>query len=255
MSDVVVIAYRLPQINKLETMKKTNGPVRSSQAMPGDSFGTPASANQAIAVNATADNPANDAAVVEAAERLAGALLDLKEILKSFDPATDVTIESLKITVKAGDLLKDLDNTKFTVTDRSYNKNKGVGSAVRGNPNMEEINYAAITGPDGYGAERFPRNSGLVGIMLHELGHISAAGDGFWRSSQGYHKKDPVLRISSFYNTEYATNLERFANNFMDGVATGLNIDLHGLVPGGYRGKAVDPSAIYNSHVPPGKQE
>ena len=255
MSEIVVIGYRLPQVNKLEVVKKTNGPVRSSQAMPGDGFGTPASATQAIAINATADNPANEAAVVAAAERLAGALLDLKEILKSFDPATDVRIESLKLTVKVGDILKDLDNTKFTVTDRNYEKNKGVGSAVRGSPNLEEINYTAITGPDGYGAERFPGNSGLIGIMLHELGHISAPGDNFWRSSQGYQKKDPVLRGSSFYNTEYAINLERFANNYMDGVASGLNVDLHGLAPGGYRGNAVEPNQIYNTHVPPNKQE
>jgi len=255
----IITGYRRPLTNRVDLANsKSTGPVVSSQAMAntGDgAYGVPADAAQAVSVNITVTVAANADGVREAAERLAISLLELKDILQGYTADTKVVFSSGSTTV--GNILQDMNNTRFTVTDETgFGGNNGVGAAIRGTPNTETINYHSILNePQSYGDKSlYPGNTGIYGIMLHELGHISALGEGFRSYSVNLQRQDPTTKTSTFYQTDYSKNLELFANNFMDAAATALRINLYNLAPGGYRGTAKAPSDIYNSHVPPNQQ-
>lgn len=260
MSDIVVIAYRRSNSVLLEMASSGIGAVTANQPRAGDSFGTPADAEQPVAgVNVEVTNPANRDAVIAAAQRLAEAIVQTLGMLGSLDPNKVISVPDAGTSATVAQIIADINNTKFTVTDRTDFQNNGVGSAVRGATfNTETINFNAINGPNGtgYGASTYNNNAGLVGIILHEMGHISLGGDALYRSSIQYQRRDPTTKyISNFYNTVYAQNLEAFANDFMNAAAKAMNnFDLQGMLPGGRSG-SVDAVSIYNSHVPPSQQE
>lgn len=154
-----------------------------------------------------------------------------------------------------GEILSILQNTEFTVTDRSNFQNTGVGAADRssdGSAHKDTINYIAIIGDStrtGYADPIFTDNSGMHGLVLHELAHMTQAGDNFFNRSIEIWRADPTkVEGSSFYPTDYSRNVEAYANELMTQLSTVININLYGFRPG-TSAPPITPEAIYQAHT------
>lgn len=152
-----------------------------------------------------------------------------------------------------GEMLATLMNTQFTVTDRTNFNNNGVGAAQRGTdggPNIDIINYEAIVGSSmgiGYADASYPQNSGMYALVLHEVAHMTAAGSLFFDRSAQVARADPTVG-GQFYGTEYATNVEAFANSFMTQTSNAAGVNLFGIRPGTST-DPVTPESIYQAHT------
>jgi hypothetical protein len=202
-----------------------------------------------ISVTVSITNPANKDRAEAAAKKLIESIAQLIQKLEKEDPDKTFTFNGK--TYRVGDLLYDLQNTNFTVTDRKDFQNNGVGRAERGTngaPNTEMVNMDAILDGNGggYGSQNYRYNGGMMAFLLHELGHISQLGKELFDESYALWAKEPIeIRGDDFYKTDYAPNLEAFANDFMNAAAGASAINLEGVQPGGHSG-AVSPVQIYN---------
>lgn len=191
----------------------------------------------------------DQARMEEAAKKLIKGIMTVLTKLQTSNPAAIIT--PLGYTVTVGDMIETLKNTIFTVSDVDHYRNKGVGTADRGEngqPNRDTINYLAI---EGYAA--WPNDSGLHAIVLHEAGHMTVAGDAFFERSKQVQLQDPTVS-REFYETEYAPNLEAFANSIMSGIAAEVGLNLYGIQPGTSEPPQT-PEAIFeanNGHPFPG---
>ncbi len=145
----------------------------------------------------------------------------------------------------------ELLNTEFTVTDRTDFNNNGVGSADYGEgtgPNMDSINYQDIIGdgqdPNFYGNPNYVDDSGMSILILHEVAHMNQVGFNFWQLSFQVHRADDTVNGSQFYDTQYGTNNEAFAEALAQQMANAINMNLHGATTGQH-GSPQEPTDIY----------
>lgn len=193
----------------------------------------------------------DQAKLEEAARKLVEAAINLITKLESSDPTALMVVLDRIVTV--GEMLQTLLDTQFTITDATNFGNNGVGTARRGiggSPNIDVINYEAIIGGSsgiGYGDPAYPDNSGINALVLHEVAHMTQAGYDFYIRSTEVARADPTDN-SDFYQTEYASNLEAFANELMTETSLEIGVDLHGVRPG-TSAAPVTPESIYQSHT------
>lgn len=247
--EIVVTGYRLSgggvtfsRSNSGDGMYETESELLP--ASEGETVGPP------ISIRVLIVNPANRERAEAAAKKLIEAIAQALHKLEAADPNKTFTFAGH--TYRVGDVLTDLRNTDFTVTDRTDFDNNGVGQAKRGElglRNSELVNMESITGAGGYASPNWPENAGMMALILHELGHISVSGDLLFYSSYGFWSREPAdRRGANFYDTDYGRNLEAFANDFMNAAAAAIGVNLHGALPGGKSGAEL-ATEIYDRHM------
>ena len=217
---------------------------------------TPADQSKQAVVSAVlsqSDDSEQDAQIMEAAVNVTRALGKIDSALSSIPSNTIISWDGVSET--AGQVLANLHNTTFTVGN-FVQTNGGVGAAthgINGNPNSDQLNYTAFVGPNGYASPAYTDDQGLIGILLHELGHISQSGyDNLlqemavyrndYGSTYGFYNVDP-----SNQRSDYNFDNERFANDFQQAVGDAINVD-HSQFSPTYGYGAVGASQIYNDH-------
>lgn len=255
MSDIIVTGQRR-QDGTITFWNATTGTVGISfkttrQVDPngGDGSGDP-ELTVSVKVQKTKDET-DQAKLQTAAQQLIKAIIEIVEALQLADP--NAVITTLGRTTTAGAMLDTLMNTQFTVTDATGFNNNGVGTAqhgLNGAPNTDVINYEAIIGgaTNGYADPGFPDNSGMHALVLHEVAHMTTTGYEFWQRSLQIFNADRTVAGGNFYNTDYATNVEAFANSLMNQAASASGVNLHGVSPG-TSAAPVSPESIYQSHT------
>jgi hypothetical protein len=198
-----------------------------------------------IVVSVSVADEANRPRAEAAAKKLIEGLAQVLQKLEAADP--DRTIRFAGRTYRVGDILVDLNNTDFKVTDRTDFQNNGVGASTRnidGGFHSDVINMNAIF--NYYGNPPYPNNSGLVSLILHELGHISMAGYLFFTLGYELWWAEPADKRGDYNNSAYFTNNEKLANDFITSASTELGLTYAFLpVPGP---GAVEPAAIFEQH-------
>lgn len=201
-----------------------------------------------VVVKVQVANPANRERARQAAERLALVLVRELQRLEAADPNAMITV--LGRVYLVGEVLFDLNNTDFIVTDQTDFQNNGVGASSRGQygaRNTDIINMDAIL--DGYGNPGHPNDIGMTVLVFHELAHMSQMGQDFFELSAHFHNSEPADKRGPFYPSDYSKNNEAFANDFKNeihsifGIADGPNPPDNATVG------AREPSDIYQDHA------
>lgn len=250
---IVVIGYRKPDgvIERYETLTTNEYFTRFKSPREVDPNGGEAEAPaDHVAVRVNVDDSSNRSRAEAAAKILVKAISREIARLGTANPATVIQIGDKNYTV--GAILGDLLNTEFTVTDRTNFGNNGVGQALRGAdgfPNTDLINMNAIL--DQYGASTWIDGEGMVLLVYHEMGHISAVGHEFFISNVDYYSREPDgIRAPDCYlpPTDYSINLEAFANDFKNALGTELGMATGPNPPDNTVGHR-DPADIYHEHM------
>lgn len=206
-------------------------------------------------VNVLVADASHQAAALDAGANVARALARIESALAGVPTSTQIVFDGRSLTV--GTVLDTLHNTKFIIDDAATYNNGGVGSAqigTSGNPNVDHLNYAAFTGTGSYADSNYQKDAGLVGILLHEIGHLTTVGDAFRTDEINWYKKDygTTAGFEVFTNgakSAYSISNEKFANDFSLAVvtATGTALSLTGYSP--TFGYGAEPGAsIYADH-------
>ena len=191
---------------------------------------------------------ANRNGCIEAGKRLLEAVKRVRDKLV----ASSGTVTILGRNISMADLVADIDNTNYVVTDQTAFGNNGVGSAARGSggaPNTDTINFQAIIGggnpPFGYSVG-YPNGEGMNAITLHELVHMSLTGTNFFNGNVTAYDAAVINNTVTgpFYGSRFGNNQEAFVNDALVAIGnlTGIAIDAgQGPIrPGGYA-NAVEP--------------
>lgn len=151
----------------------------TSPPPPYDSDPAPGEPGAAASVNVQITDSANEAEAIKAAENIAKAVTEIRAALEGLAPSTSVQWFSGGETMTAAQALSELNNTIFVVDDTTNYGNGGLGTAERGlsgAPNTVTLNFDAFDGDGGdYADPNYTNNQGVVGMMLHELGHVTQA--------------------------------------------------------------------------------
>ncbi len=192
-------------------------------------------------------------AATTAAQNIARALAKIEAELQSLDPSTVINWDGNSMT--AGEILTTLNSTKFVVTDNPNFNNAGVGSAD-GDTNTVTLYYGAYDGigTNDYASPNYQNDAGLVGILLHDIGHMTPAGEE-WHDMSLYYYKEEFGTESGYYDSSnvlafaYARNDEKFANDFAYATGAAFGADTLTGVNLAYGTGAIDPLTIYNGHI------
>lgn len=189
----------------------------------------------------------------EAAKNVAEALGVIIEAATKLPSNTQIALPDGKTTT-AGQLLSDIKNTKFVITDvANPANNKGVGGADRANM-TDTLYFAAFV--EGSGQSSYTNaqwsGQGLVGILLHEMGHLSSAGNSVynserskWAQENGKFKRN--WRPDDFWTSNYSNDNELYQHGFAlaSAAALGIGLDKYDTIfkgqydPDHYRGAAM----------------
>lgn len=193
-----------------------------------------------------------------AAQKLAKAVVQVITAAEASNPNSQVTL--LGETISVGEILDVVMGTTYIVTDGPLPPNRGLGTADRATM-TDTINILAILGTDPVttvggvlpgkpGYDSFPM--GMVGLVLHEAAHMSAAGDRFFKLSALIARSDTTTGAGvDFYSNlpgaiEYSQNNEYFANELMTLIAGKIGLPLQGFRP--FPGTPESPEGIYLRH-------
>lgn len=161
-----------------------------------------------------------------AAQNIARVLTRIEADLDALPPGTPVTWHGNTLTAKA--VLDIIHATTFIVSDRSNNGNSGVGAANSVN-HTDTLYYEAFDGDGGdYASPNYVNDAGLVGILFHEIGHLSAPGASFDGDSRAFYQKEHHS-FSGYIGSDYFKNNEKFANDFAYSAASAFGENLAGL--------------------------
>lgn len=175
-------------------------------------------------VNVQVDNINNLAQAIEAAQNVATALAKMLDQLSSLNVNDVVVFMNNSITV--GNLIDLINKTEWVVTDRMY-ANAGVGSSYtpqNGNP-RDYLNFSSFRGPDGYASPNYTNMQGMIGILLHELAHLSTQGQAFTNASESTYLRKNDNSYEDYYRSNLARNNEIWANDFMKATSTAFGLD------------------------------
>lgn len=203
------------------------------------------------AVRVHVSDPANLAAATIAADNVARGLAELESKFDHLDPNTTINWDGQTMT--AGKALDIINNTTWIVSDQSNYNNGGVGSADYVN-HTDTLNYRAFDGVIGPGEQgdyahpNYQHDEGLIGILAHEVAHLSDAGqDWFSRSYSDYRQEhgDYV----GFENSDYYRNNEEFASDFAVAAGQAFGVDIANAGLPYYNGSgATDPDQTLINH-------
>lgn len=194
-----------------------------------------------IPVMVSVSNPANQARAEEAARKLILAIAEVLRKLNSTDRSVKFQFAGKTYTV--GEVLDDINNTDYSVSDDTDFGNNGVGKSIHGlngERHRDIINFEAVL--NGYG--RPSDNLGLISLIFHEHGHLSVPGYEFLVLNFATYNREPETVRGEWKNSEYARNVEKFANEFLV-AATGAAQITYGFVPDPGVG-SVDPDTIFD---------
>lgn len=223
--------YNIPMTFTDMTMTSRNGEAPSQAYSEGSSPGT-----GTISVNVKVENPANRDAAIEAAKNLVLTLSTIIDAASSIMSYHIFTLPDGKLTT-AGQLLQNAKITKFTVSDKKTFGNSGIGTADRISATdlRDEIYFGGLVGPDSYAASTYPNSQGLVGIILHELGHLSAEGKSVYDtaiatwSAEMRKRRRKVPQDQFYLDNEgqiYAKSIENYAHGYGAAAALAINLDI-----------------------------
>lgn len=154
----------------------------------------------------------------------------------------------------AGEILEELNSLKITMTDNSYlHINGGVGTA---NPytNEIELDYRGYAGAGSYADPvLYENDDGLMGILLHDLGHVIDEGEEYFEDSYDRYADENGSTAGYYFQprmnplADYAQNYEAFAEAFAQAAADAFGEDLatYPQRPTTF----LDPDVIYNNHM------
>lgn len=194
-------------------------------------------------------NSANlDEALKAAANVLAG-IEKMKAQLGGLDLNTPLNLNGKATT--AGAELAHLKNINFVVTDGDFSKNGGVGGAQyneNGGPHTVSLHFESFDrdGTKDYAHPNYTHMQGLIGIIAHEMGHLSAEDDAFRDRSERYHWLENIRDITKleFKDGAYFTGVEAWANKYSSDLAAGVGLRIDGWRPDeGFVFE--DPAVIY----------
>jgi hypothetical protein len=244
--DIIVVGYRnndffdffwLYGLNVYEnTVYNPRGTAMGSSAGVVSGVGGSASAHATVNADLTGDT-AKDDQIKDATTNVTMALGKVEALLTSIPANTVVTWDGKSMT--AGALLTELHNTVFTVGDyQSSITNGGVGNAIHNvnGTNTDQLDFRGFTGPASYAAPTYANQQGLVGILLHELGHLSNEGYANLQSEFSFYKREFGQNADFYTSTvahhqDYHADDEKFANDFSRAFATATSFSLTGYNP------------------------
>lgn len=213
----------------------------------------PAAGDVAVKVNVSLTNSANQAKAIDAANNIADAVAAIITAASKLPASTVIPLPN-GTRITAGDLLTQIKGTKFVVTDVQQS-NDGVGSADR--PTMTDTLYFASfaegTGTQAYTQAGYLGN-GVIGIILHEVVHMTAAGYQNWQNSTLYFNREnseTKVKNVPFYGTDYSKANEMFAHVGSISAGNILGFDLSAYSDGMAKGVFKDlsyrsPLQVYN---------
>ncbi|MDJ0278980.1 hypothetical protein QLH51_19545 [Sphingomonas sp. 2R-10] len=213
----------------------------------------PADGEVAVKVNVSLTNSANQAKAIDAANNIAEAVATIIAAASKLPASTVIPLPN-GTRITAGDLLTQIKGTKFVVTDIQQS-NDGVGSADRST--MTDTLYFASFA-EGTGAKAYTQSGylgyGVIGIILHEVVHMSVAGyQNFQNSSLYFNRENAELKIKNapFYGSDYSKANEMFAHVGSISAGNILGFDLSAYNDGMTKGVFKDlsyrsPLQVYN---------
>lgn len=185
-------------------------------------------------VNIQLENPANEARALKAAENVAKAVAEIRALLERLAPDTRISWFNGNDAMTAAEALAELNNTVFIINDVTDYRNGGLGAASRGENgslNSVKLNFDAFDGSGGdYADPNYADNQGVVGMMLHELAHITKQGDQFYTLSRRNYRRvteDPAFENYNFSDFWY--NNEAYDYDFAKNFAAALSLDISQL--------------------------
>jgi hypothetical protein len=212
----------------------------------------PTIASDSVTIKLT--NNANMQEALKAAGNILSGLNKLRADLKAVAPDKSVTFSGKVMT--RDEALNLLNKTTFTVTD-VMPSNGGTGSAeydASGNHRVS-FHFESYDG-DGIGDYAHPNyenQEGVVGIILHELGHLTQAGYEFNKLSFSlFSRENAELKTPDrqFHESEYYPNQEARANDFARAVAYSFGVDIDTWVDDPTHGLVwQSPHDIYNENI------
>lgn len=214
-----------------------------------------------VNVNVNITNSSNEAKAKEAAQNIAAAVATIVDAALKLPPNTSITLPSGG-TITVGDLLNDLKATKFIVTDNPNLGNNGVAKADH--TAMTDTLYFAQfvegAGPTSYSNSGW-QGQGIIGVILHELGHLSAGGYANaineinrFNNEMSIRKIPPVQR--DFYGSDgadYNFDNESYAQGYASNAASVLGLDISILTnayeTNGQVGQFRGAEAVFDDHA------
>lgn len=203
-------------------------------------------------VKVSVSNSSNLEAAKRAAENIARGLATLEAELEALPPNTPVNWDGETMT--ASQALNVLNTTTWVVSDQSNFSNGGVGGADHRTDTVT-LNYRYFDGvidpghQGDYAHPNYQNDQGLVGILLHEVGHMSDLGaDRDNRSRENYNLEHGSQ--AGYQNSDYFRNNEEFASNFAVAAANAFGMNLTGINMPYYNGTgSMDPDTLYINHM------
>lgn len=96
---------------------------------------------------------------------------------------------------------------------------------------VDTLNYEFFDGDNGdYASPLYSSMEGMVGILLHEMGHMTADGKAFDTRSHHYFLQEQQRAhdfSQSYANSIYWSNNESYANSFAQTVAGAIGADIN----------------------------
>lgn len=254
MSEIIVTAH-YPTISPgISPTTYTSATYSGATEVPSYDSAQNTDPNQvSVSVRVSVSNAINSAKAQEAAQNIGEAVAIIINAAKSLPANTPIPLPNGKATT-AGQLLSDVKNTKFIVTDNPNFGNRGVGGADH--PSMTDtLHFASFV--EGAGISSYTNaqwlGQGMTGIMLHELGHLSVAGYANFNEENAKYNTEfrkHGTGIRDFYSSDYHPDDERFQHQYAISAADVLGIDFNKyneLAP--YNSGFVGADAIYMQHV------
>lgn len=180
-------------------------------------------------------NSANLPEAARAAANVSEAIDFIKDHFARKNPSDSLVVNG-KVTTYGAEL-NHLKNTQFSITDTDPTKDTGgPGSAVHnsaGGNHSVSFFFEAFDG-DGsqdYAHPNYTNLQGLVGIILHELGHVSTEGnqfqlssDRFWRQENRQNDKTDI--DVAWTQSDYFRNNESFAHSYSRDLANAIGAEI-----------------------------
>lgn len=232
--DVVVTARRTSDGGALVFITHPGEPLPPSDPGTGGGgggTGGTGDSHHSVSVKLHLDDSTHSADAQTAAENVAIALATIEDAFSS-SPSTKTITFADGNTTTVGDILNQINGTTYIVTDQDFSQiNGGRGGADAAN-HTDTLSYTAFEGPGSYADPNYHDGNGMIGIMLHETGHMTTDGAANYTLEHNaytrYHAetKTPASYLD-YFRSNFGLDDEIFADDFAVSAAraVGLNVD------------------------------
>lgn len=182
-------------------------------------------------VKVSVANPANKQKALKAAANLINALKRVNAKLSSANGNAIITINGRTMTVaQVRDLIK---NTRWSVGDKSFT-NGGGGEAKYSADGKHSVEWNYLyfdgDGSEDYAHPNYVNGQGMNAVVLHDVAHVTAAGNAFNVDSRKWFREDDTVS-GEFGYSAYWINNEAFAHDLARTIANTAGIDISGWTP------------------------